>query len=83
MACVLRRDEPAAPGPARLAVSIGKSCGPAVRRNAIRRRIREAYRLMQDRIPPGLDILIVVRPHQRLAMREYQIRLGTLLGAGL
>ncbi len=80
MACLLRRpDDPGAPG--RVAISIAKACGCAVERNAIRRRIREAYRLMQHQMPLGTDILLVVRPHRRLTLRQYQERLSTLLEA--
>jgi ribonuclease P protein component len=76
MACQVRREDHAA---SRLAISIGRRCGSAVGRNAIRRRIREAYRLMQHDMPPGLDILLVVRPHQKLKVEEYGERLRMLL----
>ena len=40
-----------------LAVYVGK----AVRRNKVRRRIREAYRVHEGRMAPGWDIVVVAR----------------------
>ncbi|MGC9260956.1 MAG: ribonuclease P protein component [Phycisphaerae bacterium] len=76
LACVLRREDS---GAARVAISVAKKCGSAVERNAIRRRVREAWRLAQHEFPPGLDVLVVVHPHRRLAMLEYQEILRQLL----
>jgi hypothetical protein len=36
---------------------------------------------MQHQMPLGTDILLVVRPHRRLTLRQYQERLSTLLEA--
>ncbi len=72
----LRRDDNA---PARLGISIGTRCGHAVQRNLIKRRLREAFRLMQHNIPPGFDYLLVVKPHAPLPMTAYQSRLRQLL----
>lgn len=46
----------------RLGISISRRVGNAVVRNLWKRRIREAFRLQQDRIPLGLDL--VVRPRK-------------------
>jgi ribonuclease P protein component len=35
--------------------------GPAVRRNAAKRRLREIFRRHQEMIPPGSDLMVVAR----------------------
>lgn len=45
----------------RLGITATKKIGNAVQRNRARRLIREAYRLIEDRLPDGLDIVIVAR----------------------
>lgn len=44
----------------RLGISISKSCGNAVSRNNIKRRIREAFRLNQHNIPSDYDYLLII-----------------------
>lgn len=45
----------------RLAVSVPRKIGKAVRRNRWRRLIREAFRLQRHRLPPGIDLVVVAR----------------------
>lgn len=51
-------------GPAaRLGVSVSKDHGGAVRRNKLKRLLREAFRLERHALPPGLDLVLI--PRQR------------------
>ena len=56
---------PDAGGPAasRLGVSVSKDHGGAVRRNKLKRLLREAFRLERHRLPAGLDLVLI--PRQR------------------
>ncbi len=46
----------------RLGITAGKKVGKAVRRNRIKRVLREIFRLNKSRLPEGQDIVIMVRP---------------------
>lgn len=56
----------------RLGLTVGTKLGKAVRRNKVRRRLREAYRIHEDQLTTGWDIIIVARvkaafsPYDRL-----------------
>ena len=45
----------------RVGVTVGKKLGKAHIRNRARRRVREVYRLNEDKFLPGWDIVVVVR----------------------
>ena len=45
----------------RVGVTVRKKLGHAVVRNRVRRRLREIYRLNEDRFMPGWDIVVVAR----------------------
>ena len=45
----------------RVGVTVGKKLGHAVVRNRVRRRLREVYRLNEDKFAPGWDIVVVAR----------------------
>lgn len=48
-------------GYSRLGISAGVKLGGAVKRNRVRRRIREAYRINEASFKPGYDIIVVAR----------------------
>lgn len=45
----------------RLGITVSTKLGGAVRRNRIRRRIKETYRLNEHRLAKGWDLVIVAR----------------------
>ena len=68
-------------GYTRLGITVGVKVGKAVVRNRTRRRIREAYRLHEDRFLPGYDLVVVARVkagHSRY--REIERSLLSLAG---
>lgn len=48
-------------GTNRVGLTVSKKLGHAVVRNRTRRRLREIYRLNEDRFQPGWDIVVVAR----------------------
>lgn len=66
-------------GHPRLGMSVSRKVGTAVRRNRIRRLLRESFRLLQHDRPQGYDWVVVVRPHEPLILAEYQKLLMALV----
>lgn len=56
----------------RLGLAVPKRVGVAVRRNRVRRCLREAFRHLRWQSPTGYDVMIIVRANQNLAPDEYQ-----------
>ncbi len=54
----------------RVGLTVSVKLGCAVRRNRIRRRFREIYRLNEERFLPGFDLVVVARG--RAARAEYK-----------
>jgi ribonuclease P protein component len=46
----------------RLGISVHRKAGNAVRRNRIKRLIREVFRLNRDLFPPAVDVVLTIRP---------------------
>ena len=45
----------------RVGITVGKKLGHAVVRNRVRRRLREVYRINEDKFTAGWDIVVVAR----------------------
>jgi len=63
----------------RLGLSVSRRLGTAVRRNRIKRMLREAFRLHKGDITQGYDLVIVVRPHEPKQLAEYQKWMASVL----
>jgi len=69
---------------ARLGISIPRRVGNAVKRNRIKRLLRESFRLEQQHMPVGVDFILQIRPHETAVLAVYRAALlqhATLLGA--
>jgi ribonuclease P protein component len=69
-------------GHPRLGLVVGRKHGGAVRRNRLRRIMREAFRLSRARLPAGLDLLCSPRPGADLDLcgcMESLVRLAATL----
>lgn len=71
-------------GAARVGVITSKRVGDAVRRNRVRRRLRELFRTNQRRIRPGVWVVTIARPaaaHAAFAKLEAEwLRLAARAG---
>lgn len=69
----------------RLGITTGVKLGNAVKRNFVRRRIRELYRTNESKLLPGFDIVVVARTraiYGRYAELEHSFR-GQMKKLGL
>ena len=64
----------------RVGFSVGKRLGKAVVRNRVRRRLREAARLLWPSVQPGWDVVLAARqPSVEATFSEIQEAVSTLL----
>ncbi|MEM8835697.1 MAG: ribonuclease P protein component [Planctomycetota bacterium] len=61
----------------RLGLTIGRKAGNAVTRNALKRRLREAFRQLQHELPVSYDIVVTTRPHTIAKTGDYLRWMGS------
>lgn len=59
-------------GYSRLGLSVSRKHGPAVTRNLIKRRLREAFRLSYPKLPIGYDLVIVPQKEFKCQLESFQ-----------
>ena len=65
----------------RLGISVHKKTGNAVRRNRIKRLIRELFRLNRGLFPPSCDIVFTVRPEFALnSLLDIKASMAPIIG---
>lgn len=71
-------------GKNRVGITVSAKLGCAVVRNRVRRRLREIYRLHEDRFLPGYDLVVVARARAISAkydqLEQAYLSLGDKLG---
>ena len=61
----------------RLGLSVGRRVGGAVKRVRLKRKLREAYRLLRHEFPGAYDFVVVAYAHDPLELEDYQRMLTT------
>jgi len=63
----------------RIGYSIGKRMGGAVKRNRLKRLVREAYRKNKSQLPKGFDFVVIPRSDGEYSLDEISASLKKLL----
>lgn len=63
----------------RFGLSVSRKHGNAVKRNRIKRLLREAFRLSQHELPDGLDLILIPRQNSGAGLEEYQASLCSIV----
>ncbi|MBC8291899.1 MAG: ribonuclease P protein component [Proteobacteria bacterium] len=74
----------ACPGPTedvRLGITVSRRVGSAVKRNSIKRRVREFFRLNYNKLQPAHDFVVIARAGaDSLSYRDVETELAALVG---
>ncbi len=56
----------------RLGISIGRPVGNAVKRNRIKRLLRESFREARSHFSTPVDVVVLVKPHETMTLADYR-----------
>ena len=63
----------------RIGLSVSRKFGGAVQRNRLRRLYREAFRLLKEQLPLGLDLVLIPRSQAEPTLEEVKKSLQSLV----